>query len=419
MIDSQNQRVFFDRIQDYVTGHIDAQAALESNHRDLQNTIGDLVSRAVSENSYMLNHREQRAISEEIMNDMVRLGPLQVLMDDPEISDILVNGPEQIYVEREGKMTLSGVRFRDEEHVLNMAQRIANSVSRRIDTASPMVDARLADGSRVNIIIPPLSLSGPCISIRRFVRRKLYLAELVEIESMSLQMASLLRLGVEARMNMLISGGTGAGKTTLLNAMSAHIGTDERVITIEDVAELELWQPHVIRLEVRTEGIEGQGRVTQRDLVRNALRMRPERIVLGEVRGEEAFDMLQAMNTGHDGSLSTLHANSPDDALVRLQDMLRMTAAGFDAAHTPQQVVSAIDWVVQVERAFNGKRRVTHISELGFADGAATAKPIFLYRLDDDGKGTFIRLGEVERGRDKFRRYGLLNRLEELWNHDP
>ena len=348
---------------------------------------------------------------------MVRLGPLQPLIDDEEISDILVNGADQVYVERDGKLELSGIRFRDDGHVLNMAQRIANSVSRRVDVSSPMVDARLPDGSRVNIVIPPLSLSGPCISIRRFVRRKLHLDELVDTGSLSGDMAQLIRLGVEARINMLISGGTGAGKTTLLNAMSAHIGADERIITIEDVAELELWQSHVISLEVRTEGVEGQGRVTQRDLVRNALRMRPERIILGEVRGEEAFDMLQAMNTGHDGSLSTLHANSPDDALARLQDMLHMASASLDSAHTPHQIASAVDWVVQVERGVDGQRRVSHINEIRFENGFAVTRPLFQYQVDDGGVGSFVRVGEVSRALDKFRRYGQFDRLTELLDH--
>ncbi len=412
-----DDRVVFDRIQDYVAAHIDAQAALDLNPRELEKEIAELVEQAVSESSYLLNRQEQLAISQEILNDMVRLGPLQPLIDDAEISDILVNGADQVYIEREGKLELSGVRFRDDGHVLNMAQRIANSVSRRVDVSSPMVDARLPDGSRVNIVIPPLSLSGPCISIRRFVRRKLHLDELVEIGSMSDEMARLLRLGVEARMNMIISGGTGAGKTTLLNAMSAHIGADERVITIEDVAELELWQSHVISLEVRTEGVEGQGRVTQRDLVRNALRMRPERIILGEVRGEEAFDMLQAMNTGHDGSLSTLHANSPDDALARLQDMLQMASAGLDMAHTSHQIANAVDWVVQVERGIDGQRRVSYINELHFENGFAVTRPVFRYRVGDDGIGAFVRVGEVSRALDKFRRYGLFDQLAELLDH--
>ena len=410
-------RAVFDQIQDYVTAHIDAQGALDLDHRDLEKEITGLVEQAVSESSYLLNRQEQYAISQEILNDMVRLGPLQPLIDDEEISDILVNGADQVYVERGGKLELSGIRFRDDGHVLNMAQRIANSVSRRVDVSSPMVDARLPDGSRVNIVIPPLSLSGPCISIRRFVRRKLHLDELVDTGSLSGDMAQLIRLGVEARINMIISGGTGAGKTTLLNAMSAHIGADERIITIEDVAELELWQSHVISLEVRTEGVEGQGRVTQRDLVRNALRMRPERIILGEVRGEEAFDMLQAMNTGHDGSLSTLHANSPDDALARLQDMLHMASASLDSAHTPHQIASAVDWVVQVERGVDGQRRVSHINEIRFENGFAVTRPLFQYQVDDGGVGSFVRVGEVSRALDKFRRYGQFDRLTELLDH--
>lgn len=417
MTSHAEERAVFSRIQDYVATHIDAQAALDLSPQELENEIAALVEQAVSENSYLINQREQSAISQEILDDMVRLGPLQPLIDDSEISDILVNGADQIYVEREGKLELSGVRFRDDGHVLNMAQRIANSVSRRVDVASPMVDARLPDGSRVNIIIPPLSLSGPCISIRKFVHRKLHLGEFVEIGSMSAEMANLLRLAVEARLNMIVSGGTGAGKTTLLNAMSAHIGSDERIITIEDVAELELWQSHVISLEIRTEGIEGQGRVAQRDLVRNALRMRPERIIVGEVRGGEAFDMLQAMNTGHEGSLTTLHANSPDDAIARLQDMLHMASVNLDTANMSHQIASSVDWVLQVERAVDGRRRVTHISELHFENGLAITRPIFLYRVDARGEGAFVRVGEISHALDKFRKYNLLDRLGEPSNH--
>ena len=417
MAASAEQRKVFEHVQDYVTDHIDAQAALEMGHYELESEIAELVEQALSQNAYLLNRQEQLAISQEILDDMVRMGPLQPLIDDAEISDILINGADQVYIERDGKLQLSEVKFRDDEHVFNMAQRIANSVSRRIDVASPMVDARLPDGSRVNIIIPPLSLNGPCISIRRFVHRKLQFSELIEIGSMSAPMAELLRLGISARMNMIVSGGTGAGKTTLLNAMSAHIGTDERIITIEDVAELELQQPHIIRLEIRTEGLEGQGRVTQRDLVRNALRMRPERIILGEVRGEEAFDMLQAMNTGHDGSLTTLHANSPDDALSRLQDMLRMAVASLDAVYTAHQIASAVDWVVQVERGMDGQRRISHISELYFEDGLALTRPIFQYRLADDGAGTYVNEGRVTHTLSKFRRYGLLDRLARVYGH--
>ena len=417
MILSTDKHVVFDRIQDYVTTHVDAQTVLGLSHREQESAISELVDRAVTENSYLINQNEQRAISQEILNDMVRLGPLQSLLDDSDVSDILVNGADKVYVERNGKLELSDVRFRDDSHVLNMAQRIANAVSRRVDASSPMVDARLPDGSRVNIIIPPLSLSGPCISIRRFVHRKLDLNELVAIGSVSRPMADLLQLGVKARLNMIISGGTGAGKTTLLNAMSTQIGADERVITIEDVAELELWQNHVISLEVRTEGLEGQGRITQRDLVRNALRMRPERIILGEVRGEEAFDMLQAMNTGHDGSLSTLHANSPDDALTRLQDMLRMGSTGFDTTHTPHQIVSSVDWVVQVERSIDGRRWVTHISEPFVEGGIAATKPIFRYQVDNSGVGSFARIGKIHRAQEKFRRYGLFEEVAQLYSH--
>lgn len=302
------------------------------------------------------NRQELTLLARQLVDEMVGVGPLQPLLDDPEVSDILVNGPDKVYVERHGKLTLSGVRFRDRQHVFNVAQRIVNAVGRRVDESTPMVDARLADGSRVNVIAPPVALCGTTISIRKFPSSRLTLTHLVEKGALSDAMARFLGLAARSRFNLLISGGTGSGKTTLLNALSKHINDDERIITIEDAAELSLDQPHWVPLETRNESAEGKGEVSVRALVRNALRMRPDRIILGEVRGAEAFDMLQAMNTGHDGSLCTLHANTPEDALLRLTNMLQMGAERLSEQIIQAQIASAVDLVVQLERMRDGQR---------------------------------------------------------------
>ena len=396
----------FGTVNEYVSSNIDAQEALKLDLDQLRILILDLVGKASREQVLLLNTREQQAVSSEILDDMVRLGPLQPLMDDPEISDIMVNGPDQVYIERRGKLELSPVTFRDNAHVLNMAQRIANSVSRRVDESSPMVDARLHDGSRVNIIISPLSLTGPCISIRKFVQKNMALSHLVATDSMSAAMADFLALGVKARFNILISGGTGAGKTTLLNALSAHIGNHERVVTIEDAAELKLSQSHVINLETRDAGVEGTGQVTQRDLLRNTLRMRPERIIIGECRGEETFDMLQAMSTGHDGSLSTLHASSPAHAVDRLEDMLSMGAKGMDRVHMAHQLATSVEWLVQIERGADGHRRVTDICEIHFEDSRAVPRPIFQYQIKGRG-GRFVQVNRATKGDSKCKKYAV------------
>ena len=315
------------RLRSLIVERIDAEAALHMKPEELEEQVARTIANAVQTERLFLNGHEQRLLTREIVNDMIRLGPIQGAIDDPEVTDVLINGPDQVLVERRGKLELTSIRFRNAEHLLNLAQRITSAVGRRIDESSPMVDARLADGSRVNIIAPPLCLNGICISIRKFSRLVMSLDELAARGAMTGEIAQFLKIAARARLNILVSGGTGSGKTTMLNALSQHIARDERIVTIEDAAELRLDQPFVVRLETRPASLEGKGEVTQRDLLKNALRMRPDRILVGEVRGVEAFDMLQAMNTGHDGSLSTIHANSPADALLRLE----VDAMGLDA----------------------------------------------------------------------------------------
>ena len=314
---------------------LDPAAFADATSEQLEADVERLIAEIADEKRIQLNGREQRQLAAELVNDMVGLGPLEPLLDDDTITDIMVNGPDRVFVERRGKLVLSAARFRDTGHVANVAQRIAAAVGRRIDESSPMVDARLADGSRVNIIFPPLALNGACISIRKFARRRITFETLVANGSASPQIARALQVASAARLNVIISGGTGAGKTTLMNAMSQMIDPGERIITVEDAAELQLQQPHVVRLETRPPNLEGRGEVTQRDLVRNALRMRPDRLIVGEVRGAEAFDMLQAMNTGHDGSMSTIHANTTRDAITRIENMVQMGQPNLPVARHP------------------------------------------------------------------------------------
>lgn len=339
-----------------------------------------------------LSTTERDRLVNEVQHELFGLGPLEPLLADPTISDILVNSHSTIYVERRGKLEATNVAFKDDEHLMRVIERIVSSVGRRIDESSPMVDARLRDGSRVNAIIPPLSIDGPVLSIRRFGAEPLRMNSLIENKALTRDIADMLEMCVKARLNLLISGGTGAGKTTLLNALSAYIPEDERIVTIEDSAELQLQQPHVVRLETRPPNIEGRGEVTQRDLVRNALRMRPDRIVIGEVRGGEAIDMLQAMNTGHDGSLTTVHANTPRDALARLETMIQMTGMRLSDRAMRQQVASAINLVVQVARLSDGTRRLTAISEITGMEGETiTMQEIFLFeRTGVDSQGQVI-----------------------------
>ena len=312
---------------------------------------------------------DRQRVVQRLVDDIKGLGPLEPLFNDPSISDILVNGHKSVYVERRGKLEQVDIRFRDDQHLLNIAQRIAGWVGRRVDEASPMVDARLPDGSRVNIVIPPLAIDGASFSIRRFVARGITLQDLASFKAVTQEMARLLEICAQARLNILVSGGTGAGKTTFLNALSREINNTERLVTIEDSAELQLQQPHVVRLETRTKSAEGTGEVTIRDLLINALRMRPDRIIVGEVRGGEANEMLQAMNTGHPGSMCTLHANNPRDALMRLENMLRITSGDVPLSAMRRQIVAAVDVIIQLARLRSGHRCVTSITDVAGMEG--------------------------------------------------
>lgn len=375
--------------------------------------VSRLAETVLAQESAPLSASERERLVNDVQHELFGLGPLEPLLADPTISDILVNSHHTIYIERRGKIEPTNVRFKDDEHLMRVIERIVSSVGRRIDESSPMVDARLQDGSRVNAIIPPLSIDGPVLSIRRFGSEPLRMVALIENNALTKDIADMLQMVVHARLNVLISGGTGAGKTTLLNALSAFIPENERIVTIEDSAELQLQQPHVVRLETRPPNIEGRGEVTQRDLVKNALRMRPDRIVIGEVRGGEAIDMLQAMNTGHDGSLTTVHANTPRDALARLETMIQMTGMRLSDRAMRQQIASALNLVVQVARMSDGSRRVTSISEITGMEGETiTMQEIFKYErtgVDSQGQvlGRFKPTGIRPRFAEKLKACGL------------
>lgn len=380
-------------------------SALEHTPREaLAKEIRRSVTALLQDEKRLLSPTQTDLVIEELLDELLGLGPLEPLLRDETINDILINTHEQVYVERRGKLELTDVRFHDGRHLLRIVNKIVSAVGRRVDESSPMVDARLADGSRVNAIIPPLAVDGPLVSIRKFAKTPIHMGKLVEIGSITQEMATVLKAVVEARRNVLISGGTGSGKTTLLNALSAFIDTTERIVTIEDSAELQLQQPHVGRLETRPANIEGRGEVSQRELVKNSLRMRPDRIIVGEVRAGEAFDMLQAMNTGHDGSMTTVHANTPRDALSRLEQMIGM--AGFDipTRSVRGQIASAIHVVVQAERQEDGRRRVISISEIvGMEGEVITLQEIFRYRRTGRGpKGEILGHYESTGVRPKF-----------------
>jgi len=357
---------------------------------EVEPEIAQLVQRLIREEKILLNREETAALVSEVLDELKGYGPIEPLLKDPAVSDILCNTYNEVYVERFGLLEKTGARFRDDRHLMNVIDRIVSRVGRRVDESSPMVDARLPDGSRVNVIVPPLAIDGPILSIRRFAAHPLQAEDLVRLKALTPQMATFLAGCVKARLNILISGGTGAGKTTLLNMLSGFIPPNERIITIEDSAELQLQQPHVVRLETRPPNIEGVGMVAQRDLVRNSLRMRPDRIVVGEVRGGEAFDMLQAMNTGHEGSLSTIHANTPRDALIRLESMILTT--GFELPQSAMRfmIASALDAIVQVSRLADGTRKVISVSEVAGMEGdVITLQEIFAFEkkgIDSDGK---------------------------------
>jgi len=356
----------------------------------LRREIRLVVERLCDTENPLLNRMERERLIDEVLDETFGFGPLEMLLKDPTVSDILVNGPLKVYVERRGKLERTDVKFRDNAHLLQIIDRIVSKIGRRVDETSPMVDARLPDGSRVNAIIPPLALDGPTMSVRRFGTNPLKLDDLLNFKAFTKEMAYLMEAAIKARLNIIISGGTGCGKTTLLNTLSSFIPSDERIVTIEDAAELQLQQDHVVRLETRPANIEGKGEVTTRDLVRNALRMRPDRIVIGECRGSEALDMLQAMNTGHEGSLTTLHANSPRDALARLETMIMMGGFELPVKAMRQQVSSAIDVIIQANRLQGGPRKITSISEVvGMEQDIIIMQDIFRFRqlgIDQNGR---------------------------------
>jgi pilus assembly protein CpaF len=377
------------QIQPLVLEHMDVAAAAEMPRPAFEAQLTGWVKELLAETKIQLNFAEQRELVESLIADMLGLGPLEPLMSDETITDIMVNGPKQVYVERKGKLELADVRFRDDQHVLNVCTKIVSRVGRRIDEAKPLVDARLEDGSRVNIIIPPLALDGPSISIRKFSKKTITLDIMAQNGSVSQSMATVLKIAARCRLNILISGGTGSGKTTLLNAMSRLIDPAERTVTIEDAAELQLQQPHVVRLETRPANLEGSGEINMRDLLKNALRMRPDRIIIGECRGEEALDMLQAMNTGHDGSMSTIHANNPREALTRLENMIGMGGINLPSKAVRTQIASAVHMICQVNRMRDGTRRVTHIVEVvGMEGDVITTQELFTYQFQGEtGEG--------------------------------
>jgi pilus assembly protein CpaF len=369
------------RIHQLLLGRLDLEAMESLSQDSLKEELRQMVERLLAEENLVLNAGERRNLVRDIQYEMLGFGPLEPLLADPTVSDILVNTHQQIYVERKGRLELTDITFIDDAHLLKIIDKIVSRMGRRVDESSPMVDARLPDGSRVNAIIPPLAIDGPILSIRRFSAVPLQIDNLVEFRSMSAEMAQFIGALSEAKVNILISGGTGSGKTTLLNILSGYIPAAERVVTIEDAAELQLQQPHVVRLETRPPNIEGRGEVTQRALVRNALRMRPDRIILGETRGPEALDMLQAMNTGHEGSMTTVHANTPRDALARLESMIAMAGVDLPARAARAQIASAIGVVIQANRLSDGTRKLTSIQEItGMEGDTLTMQEIFAFK---------------------------------------
>lgn len=408
-----------EQIRSLLLARIDAAVATQMARPQLLKEIRRLVSEIADQTRVRLNEREELILADELVDDMVGLGPLEPLLADDSINDVLVNGPQDVYIERNGKLEKTPVRFRDSVHLVNVAQRIATAVGRRIDESTPMVDARLADGSRVNIVLPPLVVNGGTISIRKFSRREITLDTMVGQGNAALGMARFLKVAAQCRLNILISGGTGSGKTTLLNAMTRYIDPRERIITIEDAIEFRLQQPHVVQMETRTANVEGAGQVTQRDLLRNALRMRPDRIIVGEVRGEEAFDMMQAMNTGHDGSMSTIHSNSPRDALFRLENMILMGSVSLPLRSIRAQMASAINLLVHIDRMRDGIRRITSIVEIAGMEGeVVTTQDVFNFRVQGENRdgtlaGKFEGTGFRPRCIERAASYGLERQLLE------
>lgn len=410
----------FDAIRTAIFARINVSAAVLGGREVMARQLRPVITEIVVHQRMRMTKLEQDHIVERLLDDMFGLGPIEPLLTDPSVNDILINGPKQVYVERYGKLELTDVVFHDNDQLTNIAQRIAASVGRRVDESSPLVDARLADGSRVNIVVKPLALDGTCVSIRKFARHRIGLSQMAKQGNLSPQMARLLEIAGRIRLNILISGGTGSGKTTLLNAMSSNIDITERVVTIEDAAELQLAQPHVVRLETRPASIEGTGMIDQRQLVVNALRMRPDRIILGETRGAEAFDVLQAMNTGHDGSMTTIHANTARDALVRLENMVISGNPNLPLRFVRAQIVSAVHLVVQVARMRDGVRRVIQIVEIAGVEGdVVVTQDLYSFVVEGGAPGEKI-IGRFESSGlrplfvERAREFGLERELEGL-----
>jgi pilus assembly protein CpaF len=379
-------------IRDQIFMRVEPLVAVRISKQELAAFVNKLVAEIANDRKILLNQIEQHTLGADIVDEMVGLGPIEPLLRDSTISDILINGAKTIYVERRGKLEHSKLQFRNDAQVLHVAQRIASTIGRRVDESSPMLDARLADGSRVNVIIPPLSLRGPCISIRKFSKGIMGFPSFVTSGTLSSDLAGFLEICARSRLNIIISGGTGSGKTTLLNALSRTIDPGERIITIEDAAELQLQHANVVSLETRPPNVEGRGEITQRDLMRNALRMRPDRIIVGEVRGAEAYDMLQAMNTGHNGSMSTVHANSARDALGRIENMILMGTGNLPIRAIRTQIVSALDLVIHTERMRDGVRRVTEVMEIvGLEGEMITLSALFTYNYEGENPDGLLR----------------------------
>lgn len=401
------------RLHQKLLENINFSALDKLDPAQVEQQIGELVKELLQDEQVPLNLKERSQLVSDIIDEVLGLGPIEPLIKDPTVSDILINTHAQVYVERKGQLQLTPVRFKDDRHLMRIIEKIVSSVGRRIDESSPMVDARLKDGSRVNAIVPPLAVDGPLVSIRKFGTMRPSMDNLIAANSITPEIAELLKGVVAARLNVLISGGTGSGKTTMLNAMSSYISHSERIVTIEDAAELQLQQPHVVRLETRPPNIEGKGEITQRDLVKNALRMRPDRVIVGEVRAGEAFDMLQAMNTGHDGSMTTVHANTCRDAITRIEQMVAM--AGFDipVRSLRAQIASALDVVLQLERMSDGGRRLVSVHEItGMEGDVVTMQEIFRYQriaTDEDGRirGEFRATGIRPKFLEAFKGRGI------------
>ena len=388
-------------------------AALEhASEADLRAEINDIASEALQEKGIVLNREDRTTLNQELYDEVRGLGPLETLLQDDSVNDILVNGPQQIFVERNGQLELSDVTFKDERHLLRIIDKIVSAVGRRVDESNPYVDARLADGSRFNAMVPPIAVDGSLVSIRKFKKEKLGIDDLIRFGAFTEEMAAYLQAAVACRLNVIVSGGTGSGKTTTLNALSSFIGDDERILTIEDTAELQLQQTHVGRMESRPPNVEGKGAVTQRDCLKNALRMRPDRIIVGETRGEEVIDMLQAMNTGHDGSMTTIHANNARDAVSRLENMIAMAGIEMPLKAVRSQIASAVNLIVQASRLQDGSRRMVSITEVTGMEGEVISmQEVFRYQrmgLAPDGKiiGHFTATGVRSHYAERFRQWG-------------